>query len=75
MYLSAQMTLAIAILFAIVCCASVAITGFMSLGDLTDRSCIPTPPAFARFWTFLTVVAVVFGVVSWGIMRKEKGKA
>jgi len=74
MYLSAQMTLAIAILFAIVC-ASVAITGFMSLGDLTDPKLHSDAAGFAWFWTFLTGVAVVFGLVSWGIMRKEKGKA
>jgi len=74
MRLTAQMTLAVAILFAIVC-GSVAITGFLSLGDLTDPKVHSDALGFAWFWTFLTAVAVVFAAISWGIMRKEKGEA
>jgi hypothetical protein len=68
------MTLGIAILFAIVC-ASVAMSGFLSLGDLTDPNAHSDALGFAWFWTFLTAVAVVFGGISWRIMRKEKSKA
>ena len=74
MYLSAQMTLAIAVLFAIAC-GSVAVTGFMSLGDLTDPKTHSDALGFAWFWTFLTLVAVVFGAISWRIMRKAKPPA
>ena len=72
MKLSAQATMVIGAIFAIVC-FSVAVKGFMSLGELTDPKTISDAQGFAFFWAFLGVVALTFAVVSWWIAKNEKG--
>jgi hypothetical protein len=72
MKLSAQMTMVIAAIFAVVCYA-VAIKGFMSLGEITDPKILSDAKGFAAFWAFLGTVAAVFGWVSWRIAKSEKG--
>ena len=57
-----------AVVFAIVC-FSVAITGFTSLGGIADPQQLADAKGFAWFWAFLGTVAVVFGVLSWWIVR------
>ena len=71
MRLSAQMTMVVAVIFAIIC-FGVAITGFTSMGDITDPTQLSDARGFALFWTFLGVVGVVFGWLSWWIVRTHK---
>ena len=53
-------------------CFSVAITGFASLGGLTDQTQIADAMGFAWFWTFLGSVAVGFGLLAWWAVRSHK---
>ena len=62
-----------AAIFAAVC-FGVAITGFSSLGDISDLVQKSDAVGFAWFWTFLGVVAVAFGAVGVWIMRTHKEK-
>ena len=39
-------------------CLGVAITGFTSLGDITDPTEVADARGFAWFWTFLACVAI-----------------
>lgn len=65
---SIQATMIIAAIFAVLC-LSVAISGFTSLGDITDPTQAADARGFAWFWTFLASVAVGLGVLSWWIAR------
>jgi hypothetical protein len=65
------MTMVVAAIFAIVC-LSVAITGFASLGDITDPIQAADARGFAWFWTFLASVAIALGLLSWWIVRTQK---
>ena len=71
MNISAKLAVIIAALFA-AACGAVAITGFASLGDITDPAQLSDARGFAWFWTFLAAVGIAFGVVSWWIMRGEE---
>ena len=71
MKLSAQMTVVVAAVFAAVC-FGVAITGFTSLGDISDPVVLSDAKGFAWFWAFLGGVAVVMGAVSWWLVRTQK---
>jgi hypothetical protein len=75
MKLSAQMTLVLAVIFAIACFAG-AITGFRALADITDPTQLADSRGYAWFWTFLGMVAVAFALVSWWMIRtyKEEGQ-
>jgi len=46
-------------------CLSVAITGFASLGDITDPTQMADARGFAWFWTFLASVAIALGLLAW----------
>jgi hypothetical protein len=70
--LSAQVTMVIGAIFAVVC-FSVAAKGFMSLGDITDPKTISDAKGFAWFWLFLGAVGLVFTGVSWWMASTEKG--
>ena len=72
MKLSAQMTMVVGAIFALVC-FGVAINGFMSLGEITDAKTISDAKGFAFFWAFLGAVGLVFAVVSWWMAKTEKG--
>ena len=50
---------------------SVAITGFTSLGDMTDAAAIADAKGFAWFWTFLASVAIGFGLLAWWLARRH----
>ena len=53
-------------------CFSVAITGFSSLGDIADPVQRADGWGFAWFWTFLGVIALIFGAVGIWIVRTHK---
>lgn len=64
------MTIVIAAAFAIIC-YGVAITGFISIGEITDPVQAADGYGFAWFWTFLGTVSVVLGAVSIWIVRTQ----
>ena len=70
MNISAKLGMISAAVFAAVC-LGVAITGFSSLGEITDPVQLADAKGFAWFWVFLAGVAVVFGGLSWRIARTE----
>jgi len=69
--ISAQATVVIAAIFAVICLA-VAITGFTSLGDIADPTQAADARGFAWFWTFLASVAIAFGLLAWWIARTHR---
>jgi hypothetical protein len=71
MRISAQMTVVMAAVFAVVCFA-VAITGFLSLGDIADATQMADARGFAWFWMFLGSVATVFGLLALWMVRTQK---
>jgi hypothetical protein len=58
-------------IFAVIC-LGVAITGFTSLGDITDPTQAAGARGFAWFWTFLASVAIALGLLSWWAARTQK---
>ena len=65
------MSIALAAVFAAVC-FGVAITGFTSLGDIADPAQRADGLGFAWFWTFLGMVAVVFGAIGVWMVKTHK---
>ncbi len=61
----------IAAIFAAIC-LGVAITGFTSLGDITDPTEVADARGFAWFWTFLAGVAIVLGLLAWWVARNHR---
>ena len=70
MKISAQIAIVLAAVFAIIC-YGVAITGFSSIGEMTDPVQAADAKGFAWFWAFLGTVAVVLGAVSMWIVRTQ----
>ena len=68
MQISAKLAGFFSIVFAVVC-LGFAITGFTSLGDITDPVQASDARGYAWFWTFLAGVGVVFGLLSWWMVR------
>jgi hypothetical protein len=68
MKISLQMTMGIAVIFAL---ASfyVAFTGFTSAGGLVDAQEAADARGFAWFWTFLGIVASATVLGSWWLIR------
>ena len=50
-----------------------ALTAFSGVPGIADAAEREAAVGFAWFWTFLGVVAVVFGVLSWMITRGKLG--
>jgi hypothetical protein len=73
MNISATIGVFAAVVFAAIC-AGFAVTGFMSLGSMTDPVQAADARGFSWFWTFLGAVAVVFGAVSLWIARTQAGR-
>jgi len=71
MKISAQMTIVMAAVFAVIC-FGVAITGFTSLGEISDATQMADAKGFAWFWTFLGTVASVLGLGAWWMVRTNK---
>lgn len=73
MHISAKLSVVLAAIFAAVC-FGVAITGFTSLGDIADPVQLSDARGFAWFWTFLGMVAVVFGALGvWLVKTHPEG--
>jgi len=68
MQISAKVAIIGAAVFAALC-LGVAITGFLSLGDIADPQQAADARGFAWFWTFLAAVALVLGLLSWWSLR------
>ena len=71
MKISAQMSVVIAAIFAVVC-FSVAVTGFLSLDGIEDPVRRADSIGFAWFWTFLGIVATTFGGIGVWMVRTHK---
>ena len=65
-----QATMILAAIFAVIC-FGVAISGFTSLGDITDPTQAADARGFAWFWAFLASVAIGLGLLSWWITRTQ----
>jgi hypothetical protein len=61
----------ISVIFAVIC-LGVAITGFTSLGNISNPTEAADARGFAWFWTFLGGVALAFGFLAWRIARNTK---
>jgi len=72
--ISAQMTVVMSAIFAVIC-FGVAITGFLSLGDIADATQMADAKGFAWFWTFLGSVATLFGLLALWMVRTQKEDA
>jgi hypothetical protein len=62
------MSLVIAVIFAAIS-FSVAITGFTSLGEITDAQQLADAKGYAWFWVFLGSVSVAMGGASLWILK------
>ena len=71
MNITAKMSVVIAVIFALVC-FGVAITGFVSSGDIVDPVQRADGYGFAWFWTFLGAIGVVFGALSVWILKTHR---
>jgi hypothetical protein len=60
----------LAAIFAVVC-LGVSGHGFWSLDAIADPEQRADARGFAWFWTFLALVAVAFGTLSWRIVRSR----
>ena len=69
--ITVQATMVISVIFAVIC-LGVAITGFTSLGDISNPTEAADARGFAWFWTFLGGVALAFGFLAWRIARNTK---
>jgi hypothetical protein len=53
-------------------CLGVAVTGFTSLGELTDPREVADAKGFVMFWAFLASVAIGLGSLAWWVARNHK---
>jgi hypothetical protein len=72
MKISAQLAVWLCAVFALVC-LSVALSGFSGATSVTDAADHEASLGYAWFWTFLAVVAAVFGVLSWMVQKGKFG--
>ena len=72
MYVSARIAVCLCALFALVC-LGFALRGFLALPYASDTQERDLISGYAWYWTFLGVVALVFGVLSWLITRGKFG--
>jgi hypothetical protein len=54
-------------------CLGFALNGFAGLADAANAAERDLIAGYAWFWTFLAVVAAVFGVLSWMIKQGKLG--
>jgi hypothetical protein len=72
MKISAQMAIWMCAVFALVC-LGVAYSGFSALGSVADEAEREASLGYAWFWSFLALIAIVFGVLSWLIKEGRFG--
>lgn len=70
MKLSLRATMIAAVIFAAIS-FGVAITGFTSLGGITDPTEMADAKGFAWFWAFLGSVASAFGLLAWWMAQRS----
>ena len=70
MNITLRMAMIMAAIFAAVT-LSVAVSGFIGLGDITDPTQAADARGFAWFWIFLASVAIGFSLLSWWIARTQ----
>lgn len=70
MKISAKFAAFFSIVFATIC-LGFAITGFTSLGEITDPVQASDARGYAWFWSFLAGVGIVFGLLSWWMVRTQ----
>ena len=73
MKIAFQMSMWMCGVFALVALGA-ALTAFSGLSTITDPAEREAAAGFGLFWTFLGVIAVVFGLLSWMITRGKLGK-
>jgi hypothetical protein len=61
----------IAAIFTIVC-LGISITGFASLGEISDATQAADAKGYALFWAFLACVAMTFGVLAWWMAYAQR---
>ena len=71
MKISAQMSIIIAAVFAVVC-YGVALQGYLSLDEIADPQQLSDAKGFALFWAFLGTIGVVFGALGVWIVRTSR---
>ena len=54
-------------------CLGFALNGFFALGSITDPEVRDASLGYAGFWSFLALIAAIFGVLSWMISRGRFG--
>ena len=54
-------------------CLGFAVNGFLAISSITDNAERDASLGYAWFWSFLAVIAVVFGVLSWMIKEGRFG--
>ena len=72
MKISAQLAVWLCAVFALVC-AGIALSGFSGATSMTDAAEHELSLGYAWFWSFLALVAAVFGVLSWLIQKGKFG--
>jgi hypothetical protein len=65
------MSVVMAALFAVLC-FGFALSGFSSLDTITEPAQLSDARGFAWFWTFLGIVALVFGALGVWIVKTHK---
>jgi hypothetical protein len=70
MKLSLRATMIVSAVFAAIC-LSVAATGFISLGSLSDPTAIADAKGFAWFWCFLGSIALLLGLLAWRMAARS----
>jgi hypothetical protein len=69
--ITAQFSIVIAAIFASIC-FGVALTGFNSLGNITDPVLLADAKGFAWFWVFLGSVGIAFCAIGIWLVRTQK---
>jgi hypothetical protein len=72
MKISAQLAVWLCAAFGLVC-LGVALSGFTGASSVTDAVERNDSLGYAWFWTFLALVAAVFGVLSWMVQKGKFG--
>jgi len=72
MRLSLQMTMVGGLIFALVC-LGVAVSGFLSLSEITDATQLADAKGYAWFWAVLGGIGLVVAVVGRWLIRSDAG--
>lgn len=72
MQISARLAMWLCLFFGLIC-AGAALTALTGAPTVTDAAERDASYGFAAFWGFLTLVAAVFGVLSWMMARGKFG--